>query len=336
MKSKQKPGPPGALSVEDLEAMALEVANRIRAVVHPQLGDPSARAVVGTAIGGDATLEIDRLAEETTMEFLEEEGNLAVFTEDMGLVVRGDPVAVLVVDPVDGTRPAAAGFESCCVTVAATSVIDEPTIDDVEVGVIRELKEDRTFVAVRGEGMRIIGAGGRAEEPAPSENTDLGSLFWAGGFRGRPYLPVSTVVAELADRCSLRGSVFDLGSASFIMTRILTGQLDAYVDPALRILDEFADIEPAFLEAGGGNVLCNTPYDVAAAILLFDEAGTEVTDAWGRDLGQRPILGSDRKHQMSIVAASTPELHALLLDAVDAGMDRFEKSRPDLKRIHPV
>lgn len=321
-----------ALELSTLEAMALELANRIRAVVHPRLGVADSRAFTGTAIGGDATLDIDRDAEDVVAAFLEEEGNLAVFTEDHGLVTRGDPQAVLVVDPVDGTRPAAAGFESCCVSIAATRVIDSPVIDDIEVGVVRELKWDRTFWAARGNGLHIMGPAGELEEVRLSETKDKSALFWAGGFRGRPFLPVAASVAELADECSLRGSVFDLGSASFIMTRILTGQLDAYVDPALRLLDEYPGLEPEFLKTGGGYVLCNSPYDVAASILLFEEAGAEVTDCNGLDLGNRPILGSDREHQMSILAAASPELHSILLDVVDRGVERVGELWPELRR----
>lgn len=321
-----------ALDLGTLEEMTLELANRIRAVVHPRLGEPDSRLFTGTAVGGDATLDIDREAEEVVAAFIEEEGNLAVFTEDLGLVTRGDPQAVLVVDPVDGTRPAAAGFESCCVSIAGTRVLDSPVIDDVEVGVVRELKCDRTFVATKGGGLRILGPAGEIEESRLSSETDKSSLFWAGGFRGRPYLPVSVAIAELADECSLRGSVFDLGSASFIMTRILTGQLDAYVDPALRLLDEYPGLEPDFLKTGGGFVLCNTPYDVAASILLFEEAGAEVTDCSGRDLGDRPILGSDRDHQMSILASSNPALHSTLLDVIDRGVERVGEIWPTLER----
>lgn len=322
------------LDLETLEAMSLELANRIRAAVNPRLGKAKSREFFGTAIGGDATMEIDREAESVVADFLEEEGNLAVFTEDMGLVSRGTPQAVLLVDPVDGTRPAAAGFESCCVSIAATRVLDSPVIDDVEVGVVRELKSDRTFCARRGEGLKIVGPGGNSEEVRLSHTTDRTSLFWAGGFRGRPYLPVAAAVAELADECSLKGSVFDLGSASYIMTRILTGQLDAYLDPGLRLLEEYPGLEPEFLQTGGGFILCNSPYDVAASILLFEEAGAEVTDCSGRDLGERPILGSDRNHQMSILASSNAELHEILLDVVDRGVARVGEIWPELERAN--
>jgi fructose-1,6-bisphosphatase/inositol monophosphatase family enzyme len=69
-------------------------------------------------------------------------------------------------------------------------------------------------------------------------------------------------------------------------------------------------------------VLNNSPYDLAAATLVLEEAGAVVTDASGRSLGDRPLLGSGAEFQMSVVAAANPELHAKILVAVDAGMER--------------
>ena len=60
----------------------------------------------------------------------------------------GDAEWVLIVDPIDGTRPAAAGLESCCVSIAAARLDDEPTMGDVEVGCILEL--GKSGDAVRG------------------------------------------------------------------------------------------------------------------------------------------------------------------------------------------
>ena len=64
---------------------------------------------------------IDAEAEELLEAFLGERApDVAFYSEDRGLVEPSGPArAVLVVDPIDGTRPALAGLESCCVSVAA-------------------------------------------------------------------------------------------------------------------------------------------------------------------------------------------------------------------------
>ena len=94
---------------------------------------------------------------------------------------------------------------------------------------------------------------------------------------------MSVVLEELVDRSGMRGGYFDLGSATFNITRIVTGQLDAYVDVGRRVLDEFPETEAAFLAVGDGNVCTNFPYDVAAATLILEEAG-------GRDHPRRRAL----------------------------------------------
>jgi hypothetical protein len=97
-------------------------------------------------------------------------------------------------------------------------------------------------------------------------------------------VPVSIALEPLIDGSSMRGGYFDLGSATFNMTRIVTGQLDAYVDVGHRIVDEVPSTEAAFLAVGEGSVCTNFPYDVAAAALIVQEAGGVVTHADGRPL----------------------------------------------------
>ena len=77
-----------------------------------------------------------------------------------------------------------------------------------------------------------------------------------------------------------------------------------------------------FERVGGGAVLNNSPYDLAAAILVLEEAGAVVTDASGRSLADRPLLGSGADFQMSVAAAARTGLHRRILEALDAGMER--------------
>ena len=61
---------------------------------------------------------------------------------------------------------------------------------------------------------------------------------------------MSVLLEELIDGSSMHGGFFDLGSATFDMTRIVTGQLDAYVDLGWHVLDELPELEPAFRRRG--------------------------------------------------------------------------------------
>jgi fructose-1,6-bisphosphatase/inositol monophosphatase family enzyme len=68
--------------------------------------------------------------------------------------------------------------------------------------------------------------------------------------------------------------------------------------------------------------LNNSPYDLAAAALILDEAGGVLTDAYGRSFADRPLLGSDASFQISVVAASNPALHERVLASVHDGIRR--------------
>ena len=307
----------------DPHDLAVEVAARVQDAVAPHLGTFDARVKVGDAPGGDATLAIDEVAETVVEHCLEAEGDIGFYSEDRGLVRFGDPRAFLVIDPVDGTRPAAAGLESCCVSVAVVPPDEHATLGQVSFGVVQELKSGQRFTAARGGGVTIEVPEGDPTPVALSTNTDLGALFWTAGLRGRPSLPMSVVLEELVDRSGMRGGYFDLGSATFNITRIVTGQLDAYVDVGRRVLDEFPQTEGAFLAVGDGNVCTNFPYDVAAAALVLTEAGGVITHADGRPLDDHPAVGSGRAEGLAVLAAASAELHAELLEAVNRGITHF-------------
>src|SRR5262249_8650002 len=146
---------------------------------------------------------------------------------------------------------------------------------------------------------------------------------WTAGLRGRPLLATSVVLEDLVDGSSMGGGYFDLGSAAFNLPRIVTGQLDAYVDVGPRIVDEVPATEPASRRAGEGALCTNFPYDVAAAALVVQEAGGIVTHADGRALDEHPAIGSSRAHGLAVLGAASGALHERLLDAVDRGIARL-------------
>src|SRR5438552_14147154 len=115
-----------------LRELVTELALGLRAHVLPHLGTHAARAHVRAGAGGDVTFEIDRHAEAYLESFLAERApEVAYYSEDRGLVLPGtahppqpdhllaDRPYVLLVDPLDGTRPPPAGFEPSCVPLAA-------------------------------------------------------------------------------------------------------------------------------------------------------------------------------------------------------------------------
>ena len=317
-----------------MKELLVELALGLRAHVQPLLGSHAGRAHVQAGAGGDVTFAIDEEAEAWAEAFLAEQApDVAFYSEDRGLVEpRGAKAqTVLVIDPIDGTRPAMAGLECCCVSVAAAPLGEgNPTMGDVTTACVAEIKTEGMFVAERGNGLEIRSADCELRNCVTAQlspNTDLSKLFWTLGFRGRPAVALIQVLGELIDRSSVGGAVFDLGSATFDMTRILTGQLDGYVDVGSRMIEEVPALRERFEEVGGGAVLNNSPYDLAAAALCLEEAGAVVTDAYGEPLASRPLLGSGHDFQMSCVAAANLDLHAGMLEALERGFAQLRTAR---------
>lgn len=303
--------------------LVLELARRLREVVLPELGSHAGRAQRRDGAGGDITFAVDELAEAALEEFVAERApGVAFYSEDRGLVGAGDATDVLVVDPIDGTRPAMAGLESACVAAALTPLGDgEPTMADVKVGCVVEIKTGDWFLSVRGQGVRSSRA------VRLSATRDVRRMFWGYGFRGRPVRESVEVLAELIDASSVGGGTFELGSQAFAMTRIVTGQLDAVVEVGSRVIEDVPGMRREFERVGGGQVLNNSPYDLAGPWLCLIEAGGVVTDGWGRPLDRRRLLGSGHEFQMSSISAANADLHAELLRAVDAGIARLRALR---------
>jgi myo-inositol-1(or 4)-monophosphatase len=298
----------------------LELAQRLREVVLPELGSHAGRAEAGDGAGGDVTFAVDELAESTLEEFLSERApRLAFYSEDRGLVAPDDAVDVLVVDPIDGTRPAMAGLESACVAVALAPIGDgAPTMADLRAGCVVEIKSGDWFLGVKGSGVRSTRA------VSLSTGTDIGKMFWGYGFRGRPARASVEVLAELIDASSVGGGTFELGSQCFVMTRLITGQLDAVIEVGSRLVDDVPGMRAEFERIGRGQVLNNSPYDLAAPWLCLREAGGVVSDGWGEPLDRHRLLGSGHEFQMSSISAANAQLHERLVQEVDAGVARLK------------
>lgn len=309
-----------------MRELVRELSLALREKVLPMLGSHAGRAHGGElGAGGDVTFRIDEEAEALLETWLAERApEVAFYSEDRGLVMpagadRSRVTDVLVVDPIDGTRPAMAGLESCCVSVAAAPLREGVTMGEVSVGCVVEIPSGVVHLAERGHGV-VEGPPVRL-----SANDRLDRMFWTYGFRGRPVRPTVEVLADLIDGSSVGGAGFELGSACFNMVCVATGQLDCYVEPGPRIVADVPGMEAEFRRVGGGELLNNSPYDLAAAALVLQEAGAVVTDAYGAPLDDRPLLGSGAEFQMSVVTSANHALHERVLASIDEGIARLAK-----------
>jgi myo-inositol-1(or 4)-monophosphatase len=303
-----------------------KLSSSIRDSVRPLVLSAKGGEVVGRAHSGDATFRIDEIAERYLAEFLEKsEQPIACFSEDKGLVMpeAGEPEWLLIVDPIDGSRNAKSGFEACMVSVALARFSEDPTVADVTHALLHEIVGDRVFYA-EADGPTEIESGGEAVALALSSNADLDSLSWSLTIPGRPASLVFGVMADLVDMSSVSGGFFSCNSTCYSISRILTGQQDAYVDVANRIVQELPEVQAGSCEIASGRIPGFSSYDIAAAHLIAKKAGVVITDAFGQPLDDMLLLDAAFDNLGSCIAASNEALHAKLLEYIDDRMKFFE------------
>ncbi len=305
----------------------VELAQNIKEAVEESARAVKGREVVSHAESGDVTFQLDKIAEKALLTFLKRAGKpVAYYSEDAGYstFTSEKPKHLLVVDPIDGSRAAKSGFEGCVVAVASTRVIERPTMADVDNAVVLELLGDRCFQAERGKGVKIT-AGGQPRRPKLSANTELRTMIWSMTVPGRPAELVFPTVARLIDHSSLEGGFFACNSTAYSLTRLLTNQLDACVDIANRYHRDIPDkVQRLFENAGQGKVIGIAPYDLAAALLVAQEAGCVVTDAYGKSFDGVLLLDSSAGNHLSLVAAANKGLHAKLMEFLGRRIEMLE------------
>jgi myo-inositol-1(or 4)-monophosphatase len=116
----------------------------------------------GVGEGGDNTLVIDRLCEDTVfaeLERIHQNGHdFTVVSEERGTVDFGDGSSPLrvVIDPIDGSLNARRTVPCHCLSVA---IADGDSMADVTLAYVYEFGASEEFVAVKGEGAQLDGRG---------------------------------------------------------------------------------------------------------------------------------------------------------------------------------
>lgn len=244
----------------------LDVCRRAGAAARSALADFSTteeRSVkTGRGEGGDATLAIDRAAEDAILAVLEAERvPLTAVSEERGEVaVAGGGVVRVVIDPVDGSFNAKRGLPFACVSIAVAS---GPLMEHVQVAWVGELDPPRDWWALRGGGAWRDGVRLPPLRPGPLEVLGLEGA--------RPEL-VAAHAQALADTGATR--VRALGAVATSMCLVAAGRLDAMLS-----IREVRSV------------------DVAAAQLLVREAGGTVAlpggDALDLEMRSRVVAARD-------------------------------------------
>lgn len=176
-----------------------------------------------------------------------------------------------VVDPLDGTTNFLHGVPAYAVSIAA--LLDgEPAV-----GVVRHAALDETYTAVRGRGAWLNGKPMRVSQITEPARSLIATGFPFGGKRdvlrySRQFVPVAAATAGLRRA----------GAAALDLAGVAAGRYEAFWELQL------------------------SPWDIAAGMLMIEEAGGVVTDMRGR----RATVES------SPLVAGSPTMHAWLIDTL--------------------
>jgi myo-inositol-1(or 4)-monophosphatase len=260
---------------EDWEKLLLGATERVRGKISTLAERDERGKSVGIGASGDRTLLADKVAEDELMKALLGVSGTRVLSEEAGF--RGDPDGdtLAVVDPLDGSSNFARGIPFYCTSVA---VVEGNSLEDIRVGVVRDLVTGDVYHAVRGKGTKKNGVQVRASRVTDVSRAVLGIDISRGS---------SELIARLSPLISAAGRQVHFGANALELSQVSDGTIDAFVDirGSIRITD------------------------LAAAYLVAGESGAEVSDASGDEL--RGVF--DLTHRLCFLASANAHLHKEIL-----------------------
>jgi len=228
----------------------------------------------------DIVTDADLAAEEAVVQTIRAHfPDHALLTEEGGESDGGAPY-VWVVDPLDGTTNYSRRFPTFSVSIGLLYQ------GQLTAGVVYDPLRDHLFAVERGRGASLNG------EPLWVSQVDriggaIVSLDWSRSQGNR-----REIVARLGRIAPACGTIRGMGSAALGLCYVAAGWTDAYFNVGMK------------------------PWDMAAGLLLIQEAGGRVTDIEGRPW--QPWIES--------VLVSNGQLHQTLLDLMD-GVSEADLSR---------
>lgn len=259
----------------DWERLLVDATEEVRAKVSSVDLEGGRRTAVGVGAAGDKTLLADKAAEDVLLEALARGGRVRILSEEAGRKGDRDAQTLAVVDPLDGSSNYEKGIPFYCTSVA---LAEGESLDDISLGVVRDLVSGDVFVARRGKGATKNGKPIRASATAKLAEAVVG-------------MDVSRSSAEsawgLAPLMSRAKRQVHFGANALELCYLADGRIDAFVDVRGKIRIT----------------------DFAAAYLIAREAGAVFTDADGREV--RPAF--DLGHRFSFVASANWALHKEIL-----------------------
>lgn len=235
----------------------ISLAKSVGRLLRERFGDEQMSRVVGRGHGGDMTRQIDQMAEEMIIERARQIGDIEILTEETGMRSFGTPRYRWVVDPLDGTTNFTRGIPNFAVSILLQHASSREPI----AGVIYDPMRDQLYVAELGKGANMNGRRLKTN----SERTLEERVFYLDMHFGRNKQRFNEFIRRFQNLGPVFNTYRSLGSATLAFAFTAAGRLDGFLDLS-----------------GNSRYL-----DVAAGMLILEEAGGRVTDTAGNRISEQ-------------------------------------------------
>lgn len=266
----------------------VEVAKKSGEVLRENFGKRSALSAVGKGEGGDITRLADKLAEDAAIKRIRQIGNCEIISEEAGRISVGDPKHRWILDPLDGTANFTRGIPLFAVSIQVETL---PSSEPVW-GVVYEPMTGRCFYAEKGRGAFLNKS--RIETNRSRRLEDC--LFYLDLHFGADKAKMNKFIGRLRKIGTSFKTFRTLGSCALALSYTAMGTLDGFLD-----LSKNSRI-----------------VDIAAGVLILEEAGGKVTDVYGNPIAD----GYD-----TVIACSSDHLNLKVRKLL------YEESTPEKGRI---
>jgi myo-inositol-1(or 4)-monophosphatase len=177
-----------------------------------------------------------------------------------------------IVDPIDGTINYAKGSEDYCISIAFSHR------DEIILGVIYQPALDKLYVAEKGKGAYLNGK----RISVSSENETINALAATDNTSKSPFQTMN--FQQLVQISTQVRQIRILGSVALHLAKVAEGQLDFY-----------------FKKRGHY-------WDLAAGVLLVQEAGGKVTDFTGnicKEISENLLASNGKLHEKALALITT-------------------------------
>jgi myo-inositol-1(or 4)-monophosphatase len=228
---------------------------------------------------GDLVTEADKASEARILEILQDRvPEHPILSEETGMHENSAQEYLWAIDPIDGTTNYAHQFPVCCVSIGLLRR-GSPLLGVVYNPILNEF-----FHAVKGQGAFL-----NHVPLSVSRNETLNKCLLATGFAYQRRETPDNNYKEFCHMTNITQGVRRLGAAAIDLAYVAAGRLDGYWEQGLKI------------------------WDLAAGVLLVEEAGGKVSDYDGKalDLESGRVLASNGKihsamsHELGLVPGMT-------------------------------